>query len=279
MGVAFARASGLVLAAGQPAWVPRSYVCQDREHESSPDHRPRRSPDCRLSLAQGDEPDPRSRPVRGRGREARPAAGWPAGFPWSRSWRPTGSRLGLATRLARRITRLRRPVRAHPRDRRLSVSPGRARVRPAPGVADVPRTSSGSRGKRSTLVVCPRSAIRRTSAPSHGSATSSGLTRSWRGRAVRTRSRGGCSGSRWARCSRCPSSSRSGWTRWRRAGRRPGRQFWAAVADPVAPSFESDRRPDRLALVLGDEDRGVEQAWLDRSGRKVTIPMRPGPAR
>jgi tRNA G18 (ribose-2'-O)-methylase SpoU len=53
-------------------------------------------------------------------------------------------------------------------------------------------------------------------------------------------------------------------------------EFWAAVADPLADSFEQVSRPDRLALVLGDEDQGVDAAWLARCRRSITIPMRPG---
>jgi tRNA G18 (ribose-2'-O)-methylase SpoU len=53
-------------------------------------------------------------------------------------------------------------------------------------------------------------------------------------------------------------------------------EFWAAVADPLADSFEQVSRPDRLALVLGDEDLGVEPDWLARCRRSITIPMRPG---
>ncbi len=55
-----------------------------------------------------------------------------------------------------------------------------------------------------------------------------------------------------------------------------GLEFWAAVADPLADSFEQVPRPDRLALVLGDEDQGVEPDWLARCRRSITIPMRPG---
>jgi RNA methyltransferase, TrmH family len=51
--------------------------------------------------------------------------------------------------------------------------------------------------------------------------------------------------------------------------------FWAAVADPGAVSFKTELRPDRLALVLGDEDQGVSREWLDRC-RAITIPMRSG---
>jgi tRNA G18 (ribose-2'-O)-methylase SpoU len=55
-----------------------------------------------------------------------------------------------------------------------------------------------------------------------------------------------------------------------------GVEFWAAVADPAADSFESIARPDRLALVLGDEDQGVDSAWVERCRHSVTIPMHPG---
>ena len=55
-----------------------------------------------------------------------------------------------------------------------------------------------------------------------------------------------------------------------------GVEFWAAVADLRGSSFETERRPDRLALVLGDEDQGVDRDWLDRCRRTITIPMRSG---
>jgi tRNA G18 (ribose-2'-O)-methylase SpoU len=53
-------------------------------------------------------------------------------------------------------------------------------------------------------------------------------------------------------------------------------EFWAAVADPPAESFEQVHRPERLALILGDEDRGVDPDWLARCRRSITIPMRSG---
>jgi tRNA G18 (ribose-2'-O)-methylase SpoU len=53
-----------------------------------------------------------------------------------------------------------------------------------------------------------------------------------------------------------------------------GVEFWAAVASPSAQPFDSVERPSRLALVLGDEDRGIEPDWLSRCTRQVTIPMR-----
>jgi TrmH family RNA methyltransferase len=48
------------------------------------------------------------------------------------------------------------------------------------------------------------------------------------------------------------------------------------VADPTAEPFDHARRPDRVGLVLGDEDEGIEPEWLERCRRIVTIPMRPG---
>ena len=49
-----------------------------------------------------------------------------------------------------------------------------------------------------------------------------------------------------------------------------------AVADPAAKPFDAIRRPDRLGLVLGDEDQGIEAKWLEKCADEVTIPMRPG---
>jgi tRNA G18 (ribose-2'-O)-methylase SpoU len=53
-------------------------------------------------------------------------------------------------------------------------------------------------------------------------------------------------------------------------------ELWAAVADSSAESFDAIARPERLAIVLGDEDQGVEPDWLSRCCRSITIPMRPG---
>jgi tRNA G18 (ribose-2'-O)-methylase SpoU len=53
-------------------------------------------------------------------------------------------------------------------------------------------------------------------------------------------------------------------------------QFWGAVADPAALPFDRLDRPEQLAIVLGDEDRGIDREWLERCHRLVTIPMRPG---
>jgi tRNA G18 (ribose-2'-O)-methylase SpoU len=49
-----------------------------------------------------------------------------------------------------------------------------------------------------------------------------------------------------------------------------------AVTDPAAEPFDAVVRPDRLGLVLGEEDQGIEPEWLKRCSRKITIPMRPG---
>ncbi len=53
-------------------------------------------------------------------------------------------------------------------------------------------------------------------------------------------------------------------------------EFWAAVADPLADSFEQISRPDRVALVVGEEDEGVSPDWLARCRQSITIPMRLG---
>jgi len=55
-----------------------------------------------------------------------------------------------------------------------------------------------------------------------------------------------------------------------------GVEFFAAVAGP-ATLFEEVLPPRRLGLVLGDEDRGVDPAWVARCRRSITIPM-PGEA-
>jgi len=52
--------------------------------------------------------------------------------------------------------------------------------------------------------------------------------------------------------------------------------FWGAVADPTAEPFDAVHRPDRLALILGEEDQGIEPEWLQKCTRQLTIPMRPG---
>ena len=58
-----------------------------------------------------------------------------------------------------------------------------------------------------------------------------------------------------------------------------GLEYWAAVADAAAVPFDRLTRPERLGLVLGEEDRGIEAGWIQRCHRLVTIPMRPGTAR
>jgi tRNA G18 (ribose-2'-O)-methylase SpoU len=53
-------------------------------------------------------------------------------------------------------------------------------------------------------------------------------------------------------------------------------EAWAAVADPAALPFNRVPPPGRLALVLGEEDRGIDREWLARCQRTITIPMRAG---
>ena len=53
-------------------------------------------------------------------------------------------------------------------------------------------------------------------------------------------------------------------------------RLFAAVADPAAVPFEQVSLPARSALVLGDEDRGIDPEWLARCHEQITIPMRTG---
>jgi tRNA G18 (ribose-2'-O)-methylase SpoU len=59
---------------------------------------------------------------------------------------------------------------------------------------------------------------------------------------------------------------RSGW----------GFELAATVLDPAAEPLDAVRRPDRLAVLLGREDEGLEPEWVARCDRRITIPMRPG---
>jgi tRNA G18 (ribose-2'-O)-methylase SpoU len=49
-----------------------------------------------------------------------------------------------------------------------------------------------------------------------------------------------------------------------------------AVTDPAAVPLNQIARPHRLGLVLGDEDRGIDEAWLAKCHEQITIPMRRG---
>ncbi len=53
-------------------------------------------------------------------------------------------------------------------------------------------------------------------------------------------------------------------------------RLFAAVADPSAIPFEQVALPARSALVLGDEDQGIDPEWLARCHERITIPMRKG---
>ncbi|WP_435008407.1 TrmH family RNA methyltransferase [Tundrisphaera lichenicola] len=50
----------------------------------------------------------------------------------------------------------------------------------------------------------------------------------------------------------------------------------AADAHPDAEPLDRASRPDRLGIVLGSEATGLDDTWLARVDRRVTIPMRPG---
>jgi tRNA G18 (ribose-2'-O)-methylase SpoU len=52
-------------------------------------------------------------------------------------------------------------------------------------------------------------------------------------------------------------------------------ELLAAVADEAAPAYNHMPRAERVALVLGEEHRGLSPYWLERA-RPTTIPMRPG---
>ncbi len=53
-------------------------------------------------------------------------------------------------------------------------------------------------------------------------------------------------------------------------------RLYAAVPDPTAVPFEQVALPPRSALVLGDEDRGIDSEWLAVCHQRITIPMRKG---
>ena len=58
--------------------------------------------------------------------------------------------------------------------------------------------------------------------------------------------------------------------------RREGFTAVASVVDPAAEPLGDFRRGGRVALLLGCEGHGLDDDWLARSDRRVTIPMRPG---
>ena len=55
-----------------------------------------------------------------------------------------------------------------------------------------------------------------------------------------------------------------------------GVQLAATVLDPNAEVLATASRPDRLALLFGNESDGLHERWLDVCQRKITIPMAPG---
>jgi tRNA G18 (ribose-2'-O)-methylase SpoU len=50
----------------------------------------------------------------------------------------------------------------------------------------------------------------------------------------------------------------------------------ACVLDPGAEDLRSWARPQRLALVLGNEAYGLSPAWLGACAHRITLPMREG---
>jgi tRNA G18 (ribose-2'-O)-methylase SpoU len=53
-----------------------------------------------------------------------------------------------------------------------------------------------------------------------------------------------------------------------------GVRLLAAVTDPSAAPFDQIERPVRMGLVLGEEDRGIDETWLAKCHQCITIPMR-----
>lgn len=53
-------------------------------------------------------------------------------------------------------------------------------------------------------------------------------------------------------------------------------ELWGAVAQKGATPHDQAPPPERFALVLGEEDQGLEPGWVERCQRLVTIPMRAG---
>ena len=54
-----------------------------------------------------------------------------------------------------------------------------------------------------------------------------------------------------------------------------GVESWATSLDPSATPLDELRRPERLALVFGNEGHGLDAAWPKLCDRRVTIPMPP----
>jgi len=50
----------------------------------------------------------------------------------------------------------------------------------------------------------------------------------------------------------------------------------ATVVDPDAEPLHTVRRPERLALILGCEGKGLGPEWVEACDLRITIPMRPG---
>ncbi len=50
----------------------------------------------------------------------------------------------------------------------------------------------------------------------------------------------------------------------------------ATVLDAAAQPVRQCVAPDRLAVVAGSEDRGLDEIWQQRCQQRITIPMRPG---
>jgi tRNA G18 (ribose-2'-O)-methylase SpoU len=55
-----------------------------------------------------------------------------------------------------------------------------------------------------------------------------------------------------------------------------GYEAAACVLDPEAVDLRAWARPERLALVLGNEAFGLSEAWLGSCPHRITLPMSGG---
>ena len=50
-------------------------------------------------------------------------------------------------------------------------------------------------------------------------------------------------------------------------------KLWAGVLDKDAHMLDTLTRPDRLAIMFGNEADGLGKKWLEISDKKITVPM------
>lgn len=57
---------------------------------------------------------------------------------------------------------------------------------------------------------------------------------------------------------------------------RSGVELAATILDPSAEPLHTARRPNRFALLFGNEGEGLSPDWIARAERRITIPMQNG---